>query len=58
MTTIHCACLNCDLNNQDGICQAESIILTHHSALTVYDGRQEFDKCMMYKEADGTKKED
>ena len=52
-----CACSDCKYQNDtDNYCHADKIILSSHSVMTVYHGRQDFHRCKMYKMSEESKR--
>lgn len=46
MPNIKCAAVECKYNSNNNYCTAdETVMLTAHSVMTVWDGRQDFWKC-------------
>lgn len=45
MAKIYCADVGCSFNNDKGVCTAKKVALSWHSVLTVWEGRQEFNRC-------------
>ena len=45
MSKIYCADVGCRFNNDNGVCTARKVALSWHSVMTVWDGRQEFQRC-------------
>lgn len=50
-TKIYCAAMDCEFCNEKGVCTAKSIALSAASVMTVYDGRQEFNKCKTFQKS-------
>lgn len=50
MSRIYCANPSCEFNKED-ICTAPKVSLSWHSVLTVYDGRQEYNRCKTYQKS-------
>lgn len=47
--SVYCAAIECKYHSETNRCTAEEIILSSHSVITVWDGRQEFLKCKQYE---------
>lgn len=47
---IYCADISCDYN-KDGKCSAKTVTLSYHSVMTVWEGRQQYNKCKTYEES-------
>ena len=45
MSKIYCADTGCTFNNDKGVCTAKKVALSWHSVVTVWEGRQEFQRC-------------
>lgn len=45
MAKIYCADVGCCFNNEKGVCTAKKVALSWHSVMTVWEGRQEFNRC-------------
>ena len=54
-TKVVCATLECKWND-DGVCELKKIELQWNSVVTLWDGRQEFNRCKMYEESDDAKR--
>lgn len=52
MPNVYCAAMDCKFNGDDGKCHAKSIALSANSIMTVWEGRQQFNKCKTYEESD------
>lgn len=52
MPNVYCAAMDCKFNGDDGKCHAKSIVLSANSIMTVWEGRQQFNKCKTYEESD------
>ena len=50
-TVIHCAALDCEYNNDNYECIAPEINLSDHYIMTVWEGRQHFNRCKTYNES-------
>ena len=47
--SVYCAALECKYHGDTNRCTAKNIILSSHSVMTVWNGRQEFLKCKQYE---------
>ena len=56
MTKVYCADVSCRFCNDDGVCTAKNIALAWSSVMTMYEGRQEFNKCKSYEESEFAKR--
>lgn len=45
MSKVVCADVGCRFNDDNGKCTAKKIELSWHSVVTLWDGRQEFQRC-------------
>ena len=45
MAKIYCADMECIFNNDKGVCTAKKVALSWHSVVTLWEGRQEFNRC-------------
>ena len=45
MSKVYCADTTCAYNNDKGVCTAKKVALSRHSVVTVWEGRQEFQRC-------------
>ena len=45
MSKIYCADTSCAYNNDKGVCTAKKVALSWHSVVTLWEGRQEFQRC-------------
>ena len=52
---VYCASQECKYNDRNR-CTADTISLSWHSALTVFDGRQEFLKCKQFEMTESLKR--
>lgn len=52
MTKVYCADPSCKYCDDNGVCTQKKIGLSWHSVVTVYDGRQEFNRCKMYHKSE------
>ena len=50
-TKVYCAAMDCEYNSDKGICTAKKIELSANSVMTVWDGRQEFNKCKTFQKS-------
>lgn len=55
MPKVYCAAMDCEFNGDDGKCHAKSIALSANSVMTVWEGRQEFNKRKTYQESQASK---
>lgn len=51
MPKVYCAAIDCEFNGEDGKCHAKTISLSSNSIMTLWEGRQEFNKCKTYQES-------
>lgn len=51
-TKIYCAAMDCKFCNDKGRCTAKEIFLSCHSVSTVWEGRQEYNRCKSYEVSD------
>lgn len=51
MPKIFCAAIDCEFNGDDGKCHAKEIALSDHSIMTLWEGRQRFQKCKTYQKS-------
>ena len=49
MTKIYCADPSCEYCNDKGICTAKKVSFSWHSVMTLWEGRQEFNRCKTYQ---------
>ena len=54
MTKIYCADPTCKFCNSKGICMQPEISLSYNSVMTLWDGRQSFNKCKSYERSQRT----
>lgn len=53
MPKIKCAAVECKYNSNNNYCTADkTVMLTAHSVMTVWDGRQDFWKCKNFVMSD------
>lgn len=52
MTKVYCADTSCEFCNDKGVCTQKIIGLAWKSVQTIYDGRQEYNKCQMYQKSE------
>ena len=45
MSKIYCADVGCIYNNDKGVCTAKKVAMSWHSVMTLWEGRQEFNRC-------------
>ena len=50
-TKIFCAAIDCEYYRSDGRCTAKSVCLSDHSVMTVWEGRQRFQRCKTYQKS-------
>ena len=50
-TKIYCAAIDCEYNNSKNVCTAKDVSLSDHYVMTVWEGRQRFNRCKAYKES-------
>lgn len=56
MPKVHCATLDCEFCDLDKyICKAKEIKLSDHSIMTLWEGRQHFNRCKTYRESQYSK---
>ena len=55
MTKVYCADTSCEFCNDNGVCTQKKIALAWTSVRTVYDGRQEYNRCRMYSKSETAK---
>ena len=53
--SVYCAALDCKYHSVTNRCTAKKIILSSHSVMTVWNGRQEFLKCKQYEMSEESK---
>ena len=51
MPKVYCAAIDCEFYKDDGKCHAKSIALSDHSIMTLWEGRQRFNKCKTYQQS-------
>ena len=51
MPKIFCAAMDCEFNGDDGKCHAKEIALSDHSIMTLWEGRQRYQKCKTYQKS-------
>lgn len=51
MTKIYCADVTCKFCNSKGVCTQGNISLSFHSVMTLWDGRQSYNKCKSYEKS-------
>jgi len=54
--TVCCAAFDCKYNNDKCRCTAQTLNLSSHSIMTVWEGRQDFLKCKNYEISDEAKR--
>ena len=50
-TKIYCAAIDCEYYREDGRCTAKEVCLSDHSIMTVWEGRQRFQRCKTYQKS-------
>ena len=50
-TKIYCAAIDCEYYREDGRCTAKTVFLSDHSIMTVWEGRQRFQRCKTYQKS-------
>ena len=50
-TKIYCAAIDCEYYRKDGRCTAKEVCLSDHSIMTVWEGRQRFQRCKTYQKS-------
>ena len=50
-TKIYCAAIDCEYYREDGRCTAKTVCLSGHSIMTVWEGRQRFQRCKTYQKS-------
>ena len=55
MPKVYCAALDCAFVSEDGKCHAKSISLSDHSVVTMWEGRQRFNRCKTWQESEHAK---
>lgn len=50
-TKIYCAAIDCEYYRDDGRCTAKTVCLSDHSVMTVWEGRQRFQRCKTYQKS-------
>lgn len=51
MPKIFCAAIDCEFNGYDGKCHAKEVALSDHSIMTLWEGRQRYQKCKTYQKS-------
>ena len=51
MPKIYCADTSCEFCSDKGVCTAKKVSLSWHSVMTLWDGRQEFNRCKTYQKS-------
>ena len=49
MPKIYCADVGCAYNNDKGVCTAKKVALSWHSVVTLWEGRQEYQRCKTWE---------
>ena len=52
MTKVYCADTTCEFNGDNGVCTQKKIALGWSSVITLWDGRQEYQRCKMYQKSE------
>jgi len=50
--SIRCAAIDCEYINNHGYCTARHIDLSDHSVVTMWDGRQRFQRCGTWQKSE------
>lgn len=51
-TKIYCAAIDCAFyREKDGRCTADTVCFSDHSVMTVWEGRQRFQRCKTYQKS-------
>ena len=50
-TKIYCAAIDCEYYRDDGRCTAREVCLSDHSIMTVWEGRQRFQRCNTWQKS-------
>lgn len=53
--SVYCGAIECKYNNDRNRCTAGKIVLSSHSVMTVWEGRQDFWKCKNFELSDQSK---
>lgn len=53
--SVYCAASDCKYNSKTNRCTAKQVMLSWHSVMTVWEGRQEFLQCRSYEQSDEAK---
>ena len=56
MPKIICGAVDCEHNRDGYHCDADKIVLSEHSVMTVWEGRQQFWKCDQYEMSEQSKR--
>jgi hypothetical protein len=51
MSKVFCAAMDCEFNGDDGKCHAKDVGLSDHSIMTLWEGRQRYQKCKTYQKS-------
>ena len=51
MPKVYCAAMDCEFNSDKGLCTAKSIALSSASVMTVWEGRQDYNKCKTFQKS-------
>lgn len=49
MAIVYCAAMDCEFNGDDGKCHAKKIALSDASIMTLWEGRQRYQKCKTFQ---------
>ena len=47
--SVYCGAIDCVHNSNTNRCTAKKVVLSSHSVMTVWEGRQEFWRCKQYE---------
>lgn len=51
MPKVYCAAIDCEFNGDDGKCHAKSIALSYGSIMTMWEGRQNVNRCKTWQKS-------
>ena len=51
MPKIFCAAIDCEFNGDDGKCHAKDVALSDASIMTLWEGRQRYQKCKTFQKS-------
>lgn len=51
MHKVYCAAMDCEFNGYDGKCHAKEVAMSDHSIMTLWEGRQRYQKCKTYQKS-------